>query len=149
MFEGIRSKRIATAVAVLGGGLALAGCGNTVEGVGNVRMVDCSPHGTPHTNTATIGSVPRGVQIQMGNEIGTDNQGHSETGDFVVNSKGNGQFSVNINSGNNANNNAAIIPNYLNRPDTVTVTDNGELYAIQGSAGPLGTTALNVSVSCQ
>lgn len=150
MFEAVRSKRIATAVAILGGGLALYGCGNQVEGVGNVRMVDCSPHGTPRANSENVSSVPKGVSIQLGNSIETNNTGNSETGDFSVTSKGNGEFSVAISDGDNGNNtNVAKVPNYSSQPNTATVTDNGELYVISGSQGPLGATALNVSVSCQ
>ncbi len=151
MFEAIRSKRIATAVAILGGGLALYGCGNQVEGVGNVRMVDCSPHGTPRTNSENISAVPKGVSIQLGNKIETNDQGESETGDFSITSKGNGEFSVSIygDDGNGNNIDVSKVPNYSAQPNTATVTDNGELYVISGSQGSLGATALNVSVSCQ
>jgi hypothetical protein len=143
MIERIRNKRIAT-LAVL----ALAGCGNTVEGIGNVPMVHCGSHGTPRSNGEDIQDIPKGEQIQMGNAIVTNNKGnYPATGDFAVTSDGDGNFAVTIQNGNN-NKDAAIINGATTSHDAVTVSDNGELYNIVGTPGPLGSTALNVTVSC-
>lgn len=153
MLGEIRNKRLATLAVIAGGGLALAGCGNTVEGVGNVTMVHCGPHGEPRVNSDHVASVPKGETIQMGTSIVTNSKGNfPATGDFAVTSKGGGEFSVSLDTSNNNNSDntdtVAIIPTYNTQSNTVTITDSGELYTIQGSAGPLGSTALSVNVSC-
>jgi|GEM_PF-4380579 len=116
-------------------------------------MVHCGPKGEPRVNTDTIASVPKGETIQMGTSIVTDAKGNfPAAGDFAVRSEGAGEFRVSLDTSNS--NNAgdtdivALIPNYGAQPDTVTVTDNSELYTIAGSMGPQDSTALSITAKC-
>ena len=150
MFEVLRTKKVATAVVLLGGGLALAGCGNSKEGVGNVPLVRCGAHDALRSNSDSIAAVPKGEIIQLGQKIETDNQGDAPTGDFEVTSQGGGRFSVSIEAGGNNGNNTDVsrVPNYAARPNTATVVDHGELYTIAGTPGPQGSTSLTIAARC-
>jgi predicted small secreted protein len=149
MFERLRRKNIIPKlVLIASGSLAVAGCSVTVEGVGDVPMVNCGTHGTPRTNNDKIKDLPKGATVQLGQDISYGGNDQLETGDFQVKSDGKGRFNVSIESGNNSNGDAEIIPNYSDSPNTVTVSDNGELFVISGSTGPQGSTALSVNVSC-
>lgn len=148
MFERLTTKRTLLAVAGTSGALALAGCGNTVEGIGNVPMVHCGKGEQPSANSVGINSVREGDEIQLGHAVVTDQNGNKATGDFAIKSLGDGKFSVSINHGN-SDNDATIIPNYNGTPNEVTVVDNGELYTVAGHGGPHGSTALDISASCQ
>jgi len=148
MFEGLRHNNIIPKIAlVASGGIAVTGCAVTVEGVGNVPMVNCSSHASPRSNRETVRDLPKGTVIQLGEVV--TYSGNTPTGDFQIESDGRGKFDVSINSGNNASgNDAEIVNNFSYGPDRVTVSDNGELFVVSGENGPQGSTSLSVDVSC-
>lgn len=149
MFEGLRGKNIIPKIALAASaGIIVTDCSTIVEGVGNVPMVNCGPHGSPRTNKDTVNDLPKGTTIQLGEAV-IYNDG-PETGDFQVESEGRGKFSVSINSGNNSSgNDAEIVPNFSYGPNRVTISDNGERFAVLGENGPQGSTSLSVDVSCR
>ena len=148
MFESVTTKRTLLAVAGVSGMLAVAGCGNTVEGIGNIPMVHCKDGQQPRSNAVNIQKLPKGEKIQLGKAITTDEHGDSATGDFYVSSQGGGEFTVTINKDNNSND-ISVIPNNNDKPNEVTVTDAGEIFTIAGQPGPQGTTSLEITDTCQ
>ena len=145
MIERLTTRRFALPLAVISGALALSGCGNTVEGIGNVPMVHCGDGQQPRHNSVRITEAPKDEEIQLGKEITTDTNGDNATGDFLVRSLGGGEFTLVINK--DADNTVELVPDYS--PNSVAVSDEGELFRITGHQGPNGSTGFDISVSCE
>ncbi len=153
MKESFRSKRIATFLAIVAGGLALAGCNGETHGLAGVELVNCQEG--PKTNEITLQNFTKGQSFGLGQDIKTGDGGttnitnkYSIHAPFTITSLGKGVFTYY--SGYDESKRDAVTPP-TPHPDgtyTLTLLDQDQKYALTGSPNPDGSTRLTIDASC-
>lgn len=153
MGEILRNKRVATLLAVVVGGLALAGCNGETHGLAGMNLVDCE--NGPKNNEITLENFTKDQSFEMGKDIKTGNAGTTAFGNkysisapFTIESLGNGAFTYY--TGHDDSKQDAVVPP-TPHPDgtfTLSLVDQEQTYKLTGSPNADGSTKLVIEASC-
>ena len=151
MKEILRTKRFATVLAVIAGGLAIAGCNGETHGLAGMELVDCQ--NGPKTNEVTLQDFAKGQTFGLGKDIQTGDGGsngfqndYSIHAPFTIESLGKGAFTYFEGTSDQP---ASVPP--TPHPDgsfTLTLVNEGQQYTLTGTPNADGSTHLAIDASC-